>query len=356
MSSPQQSCCYCYKEINEPKKCSKCHKRIFCSQDCQKKDWKLHKNFCGKIGEKNFDWEIKMTKDRGYGVFALRDFKKYEIIMAERVLFKRQHLMNLLSPGLKEEDFPFDENERKAFFELVSDDFDDSFDSKTMMQTLSIFARNAIGDGRFISSEFEDFETQNSVICVEICRINHNCNANVFFWCHSSENSETILVSSSREIKKGSEILTSYCDFNEPTAERQEELDDKYKFICECERCQDVDSDKETIKIKDSFTEMEELLEESEQEDKSIAGINHVKSLLELFSKSKYSADPSIISRALDLGIKFGSKHKSLHEQAKEFIKLAFDHNLSAFGPDFQDTIKNKEYLKNPEIYPTWIQ
>ena len=47
----QPRCFFCKTETSNLKICSKCKSVSYCSRDCQRQDWKLHKKYCE---EKNF--------------------------------------------------------------------------------------------------------------------------------------------------------------------------------------------------------------------------------------------------------------------------------------------------------------
>ncbi|KAJ2996686.1 hypothetical protein NUW58_g716 [Xylaria curta] len=42
------TCNSCKKASSELKRCAKCSTTLYCSRDCQKTDWKMHKKICGK--------------------------------------------------------------------------------------------------------------------------------------------------------------------------------------------------------------------------------------------------------------------------------------------------------------------
>lgn len=82
-------CAYCYTTAVHLLKCGKCKKRLFCSKECQRQDWKVgHRVYCGKSGELGFDFEIRQVHGFGLGVFALQSFQKNDKIMVERPLLK----------------------------------------------------------------------------------------------------------------------------------------------------------------------------------------------------------------------------------------------------------------------------
>ncbi len=74
--------------IRCPRRVGKCRTRVYCSKQCQSIDWKeRHKDYCGKSGEINIDYEIKPSPGKGLGVFAKRPFKINEVIIAEQTLY-----------------------------------------------------------------------------------------------------------------------------------------------------------------------------------------------------------------------------------------------------------------------------
>ena len=80
-----RQCAYCYADGIGYKSCGGCHKRYYCSREHQKLDWKKgHSKWCCKSGEIDFDFEIRESKGKGLGFFALRDLKRNEKIMVER--------------------------------------------------------------------------------------------------------------------------------------------------------------------------------------------------------------------------------------------------------------------------------
>ncbi len=74
---------------------------MYCSPACQKMDWKCgHKHWCGVAGEVGHDVEIRDTgvQGQGMGMFALRDIKKHERILAERPVIEGGSTKAMLEP------------------------------------------------------------------------------------------------------------------------------------------------------------------------------------------------------------------------------------------------------------------
>ncbi|KAI0973731.1 putative MYND domain protein [Xylaria arbuscula] len=59
----QGTCNSCKKDSAELKRCSKCHTTLYCSQDCQKADWKMHKKVCGKQSHEKSGTKVDFDPD-----------------------------------------------------------------------------------------------------------------------------------------------------------------------------------------------------------------------------------------------------------------------------------------------------
>ena len=85
-------CALCLKFLpaGTAKICSGCHRRAYCSKECQLSDWKQsvgsqgHKNWCQlEYGEEDIDWEVKPVEGKGLGIVAKRFFSSKSRIMVE---------------------------------------------------------------------------------------------------------------------------------------------------------------------------------------------------------------------------------------------------------------------------------
>ena len=85
---PSCACCYSNYGVDggDLKRCSRCKSRCYCSRECQVKDWKTghHKQWCGKAGEKDVDYEIRSAGEKGLGLFVKRDYERGDKILVER--------------------------------------------------------------------------------------------------------------------------------------------------------------------------------------------------------------------------------------------------------------------------------
>ena len=73
-------CALCLDPLTDPLCCGQCHKRAYCTKECQKKNWKAggsgqgHKTWCAVgAGEEGVDWKVRhISEQKGLGLVALR--------------------------------------------------------------------------------------------------------------------------------------------------------------------------------------------------------------------------------------------------------------------------------------------
>lgn len=198
-------CSYCYEETCKPSVCGKCKHRKYCSRECQVSDWKNgHKHWCGKAGEIGADFSIREAECKGLGVFALRDFRRGEKIMAER--------------GIPKDEEPTT-SVRIAILKLVPHD-SNNWDLK--------FRLNAIGTGSYLPDQ--------PFVFITMSRTNHHCIGNTE---HTFiEKHKICTLTAIRDIEAGEEITFSYVDF-EADPDSYWSVPVIWRFRCKCSACQD---------------------------------------------------------------------------------------------------------------------
>jgi hypothetical protein len=176
--SSARHCALCLKTLSLPasvKLCGGCHKRAYCSKECQRKDWKGgqgHKNWCQlDCGEEDVDWEIVPFGEKGFGLRAMREFKAFSRIMVDVVRELNDPTIADLMPL---------EGSATDNFQL-----------------------NALGCG----------ELDKSVLCVRIARANHACDGNASHFY--DETFDVKILFAERDIQQGEEICINYVAFTD---------------------------------------------------------------------------------------------------------------------------------------------
>ena len=150
-------CSNCYKP--EPHfKCGACKKRKYCNDICKIQDWKEggHKLWCGSAGELGIDYEIRLTENKGFGVFALRPFERGEKIAVEKPSLTISH-HDILSKNINFDGVP--ECKLEATSNLAPMNSSDIYDKIT----LNMMSSGTAGE---------------SILMINLSRINHDCIGN----------------------------------------------------------------------------------------------------------------------------------------------------------------------------------
>jgi hypothetical protein len=249
-------CCISLKTPQSRFKCGKCLKRIYCSKECQHLDWVKysHKHWCCKAGEIGYDYEIKPSnKYKGLGVFALRNFREGEKIMAQRP-FKIEDLPLLT---------PTQIDTIKKLEPSNSDLIANKFDS------------NALDCGTKV----------NPVLCLDASRINHQCpfveNCS-HLWIKEHQ---IKIIYAKRDIEAGEELTISYID----SFDTYSELNDKWNIQCGCEGC----SNPHNMVFHKELVKFDRFISNSKIDPKIRIGA--CVKLIDLYSKSNtYSSNANI--------------------------------------------------------------
>jgi MYND finger/SET domain len=218
--SKHRFCACCYEQVSGSLlRCGKCMKRIYCSKECQIKDWKeySHRFYCQKTGEIGHDFEIRRAEGgKGLGMFALREFERNEIIVAERPLLVFDAIQVKRSLWLPK--VPADLESAIATLHPLTGSFEEKFD------------KNA-----FAYSDPDEVNHVQGLFLV-MSRINHDCIGNSshqFMW-----NRGVKILVANHSIKVGEEITFSYGS-PIPSQVRRRQLELKHGIVCICRACRD---------------------------------------------------------------------------------------------------------------------
>ncbi|KAJ2920870.1 hypothetical protein H1R20_g16223, partial [Candolleomyces eurysporus] len=210
---------------------------------------------------------VRQTDDgTGMGVFATRDIKRFEPVLVERpyIIYTRQDAINTFSTKALEE---LSDNQigqllvknTEPFFRYMIDQQMRSDDRKGFMSLANSHTNDGSGPvfgivrtngfgidfGSALPGADKDFGSGYGAVTRIGSRFNHSCIPDV---SHKFEPSTfTMRFTAVRDIKKGSQIYTTYTYPNSTKAERQKALI-PYGFECTCRAC--VNATPQTDKLR----------------------------------------------------------------------------------------------------------
>jgi len=328
---PQQCCAFCYTALTAAaaKRCGKCHKRVFCSRECQLQDWKCgHKHWCGVAGEIDHDFEIREASGKGLGIFAKRAFERCEVVMMERPALRLPDLGRL--SGAQPPASVVD-----AAMALMPH-------GKDMKAKFNL---NAMGCG----------EHAESGLFVRMSYLNHACLPNALH--HFVEAHGVKIISTSKKIEAGEEITISYISFEADAllsrlfgADRSKLMLTKWGFACSCPAC--VDSFwAEKLK---RMRELDEAILQCGQNLQFDRGIRCAKALLKLYDEA--GEHPATYARTYYDLFQLSIARKATLGQALPYIKLALQNRKLLVGNGADETVKGYERLiKTPSSHMGYL-
>ena len=226
-------------------KCAKCHAVSYCGQECQRKDWPRHSNFC-------FPVQISCIPRMRLGLVAARNFKKGERIFVDRVTISVSmtgHIDKQFVDALKEEMEKLSEEEKTLFYKLKETEMHDEDHQlcwvnnigkeENCLEELKIFLGNQI-DAR---------------IYLKLSLMNHSCSPNATEGqTINFDESKEIEVRAIKDIAKGEEITIFYFTSAIESLKKKDELRANIKkgfgFDCLCAVCYGQIPDQDDIKEK----------------------------------------------------------------------------------------------------------
>ncbi|CAG2101261.1 unnamed protein product [Medioppia subpectinata] len=222
-------CDNCLKKSDQMKNCSKCLRFHYCCEECQKNDWKYHKNECPLYQKKWSTLEAANMRTR----FMLRLYLSVQNI-----------------PTFATEKHRLFDGSDVSLNDLKDKTIDSNGDKSVLKKICKVFMKCGIKFGReeleewlaLMSGRWYDIqcgrpgyvETVATGLYLQTSTLKHSCRPNSC--CISRFNGHVIELRAMRSIAPGEEITISRVDLMLNKSQRQKAL--KSIFIdCECEKC-----------------------------------------------------------------------------------------------------------------------
>ncbi|TVY75703.1 SET domain and MYND-type zinc finger protein, partial [Lachnellula suecica] len=216
----EKVCSYCLVEsdISSLKRCTGCKVVRYCTPTCQKADWKLiHKNECSLLQKLP---GIPPTPVRALYQTLLRYMRpSYELDARSAGL--EHHVQDLKKSSKRWDEIVLQSKGALEFSKTPADKMD------TVTRLLCIMATNA-----FRATLPDDTPVG---LCYEptLALANHSCKPNAFIMFDG----RCISLMALDAIKADEQIFISYVDFTQARDLRRAELQQRYFFECNCEKC-----------------------------------------------------------------------------------------------------------------------
>ena len=334
-----QQCAFCYKRQADSSSrflhCARCGKRMLCSRECQRADWKAgHKIWCGKSGELGHDFTIRESAGKGMGLFALHTFHRNEAVMVERPIARLCYNDTLtdalLQPALAE----LSESELAAFRRLAPVGGTD-----VQKRNKNAFALR------------EKVDRGMSAIFINMSRANHDCIGN----CSRRYDEEQGLrcMRASRTISAGDEITLSYTplysehtlNFARSIEARQSYLQDNHGFACGCKACTDPDITQKVQQVGELFERVKHLTHVMQLDAALRAGQENVRLLDEL------QIDDGMVAFAYSDLFQIAILRRKTVADAKRHAAQVATRAAAFYGESDEMAVEHRKYAECPSAY-----
>ncbi|CAG2102950.1 unnamed protein product [Medioppia subpectinata] len=229
IKSKGKYCDNCFKQSDQLKRCSKCLHMYYCGKECQKNDWKYHKNECPLYGH---EMPILLRTNEGLRLW----FRFYLSVQNIPTFATEKHRL-------------FDGSE------VSLNDFKDktivlNVDNSEFKRIAKVFMKYGIKYGREDLEEWVALmngrwyliqygrpgyvDSVATGLYLQTSTLKHNCRPNSC--CISSFNGHVIELRAMRSIAPGEEITISRMDLMLNKTDRQKALK-SISIDCECEKC-----------------------------------------------------------------------------------------------------------------------
>lgn len=332
-----RTCSYCYYLITEQVSfCAKCKSHPYCSRNCQKKDWKLHKLWCcfpKQVGELDVDFKIKESDndEKGLGIFAMRDFSPGDNILVERPIIKYK------TEGVEGTDIQIVIN--NLFLKL-----NQSIQSAIMK--LHPRSSNIVME-KFLDNNFRIEDRGINILLITGSIFNNSCLPN----CDRSyiEEQDLFIFSANQQISKGDEIYIAYGFLEEGQSllDYQSRIKRIWKFTCDCPACRDPVIGEAFFSIKQSTLRflalIKDLTIDTNVDEAYVLG----KQLISLYKEFKYSNEIFVTVYGGMFSICSTKRKMELDaNEATEYINLSLKHVIMQKGGSKPES-KDIKYIRD---------
>eukprot|EP00927_Polykrikos_kofoidii_P038706 TRINITY_DN33118_c0_g1_i1.p1 TRINITY_DN33118_c0_g1~~TRINITY_DN33118_c0_g1_i1.p1 ORF type:complete len:405 (+),score=58.63 TRINITY_DN33118_c0_g1_i1:167-1381(+) len=191
-------------------------------------------------------------------------------------------------------------------------------------------------------------DSDDAVLCCEISRFNHSCTQNVSH-AFAAPYERVYAV---RNIEKGEELCTCYCDPTATTQERQQRLKLVYGFDCACSTCMLPPAEREkSDRRRQKYVHLDGRIAEVGGRDQR-QGLGMVREVFELMKEEGLALPALVLRHAYDAYQLTCALGNSV--MAKRWIKQAYDACVVENGPDHEKSLTYLQYVKNPKSHANW--
>lgn len=265
-TTSQRLCVICQTESRH--KCGKCNNVYYCSLECQRSDWVIHKETCGKESD-----NTEYVEFRNGLAFAAKDIPDAQKLFTELAVF--YYDPKKASNKMISESFDaLDENSKKW---LLSLRHDPTLTSE-LAKIKDIMKKNSI---QF--SQETNFAPEVYAVFTNTSKLPHSCIANCLPIV-AIDGRPIIQIMSARPIPKGTPLTISYTILPwNPYRARQIDIIKRWGFVCDCPLCkiktnvhlQNIHTFfKRSIDIRKKNFKLEDVVRLHRPLIKDIAGVN----------------------------------------------------------------------------------
>ena len=210
--SHRELCNHCFQPCSSLKRCSRCKHLRYCSEGCQRDNWKVHKAECDLLSSINASHFVPplirfcallASSSEMRSSYKVDGMMKHEYVENEKICqyypFLLRGVREMCATAAPEKVYAL-------YIKLVVNLF-----------TLEDTQFNEIG----------------SALIPELTKLNHSCDPN----CVLSFRGRTAYVTAIREIPEGEQITISYISLPKPFLARRQQLFSQYNFECTCGLC-----------------------------------------------------------------------------------------------------------------------